>query len=153
MFEDAQPIEAGALRTIRRLLLLILTIGMLGTAVDLFLLDHFDGPWQLPPLVLIGIALVAVAVVATARESWIAVMILRVTMVLFVAAGALGIMLHYNGNLEFQKEMDPTIEGWALFVRIVTAKAPPALAPAAMVQLGMIGLLYTYRHPALTRSR
>jgi hypothetical protein len=29
----------------------------------------------------------------------------------------------------------------------VTAKAPPALAPAVMAQLGFLGLLYTYRHP------
>ena len=152
MFADARPREGGALGTIRRLLLLILTIGMLGTAVDLLLLDHYEGPWQLPPLVLIGMALVVVAVVATVRVSWIAIMILRVTMVLFVMAGVLGILLHYTGNLEFQKEIDPSLEGWPLFVRIVTAKAPPALAPAVMVQLGLIGLLYTYRHPALARS-
>jgi hypothetical protein len=29
------------------------------------------------------------------------------------------------------------------------AKAPPALAPASMIQLGLLGLLYTYRHPSL----
>jgi hypothetical protein len=31
----------------------------------------------------------------------------------------------------------------------MTAKAPPALAPAGLIQLGLLGLLYTYRHPAL----
>ena len=31
----------------------------------------------------------------------------------------------------------------------MTAKAPPALAPAGMIQMGLLGLLYTYRHPAL----
>jgi len=41
--------------------------------------------------------------------------------------------------------MDPSLEGWALFVKVIRAKAPPALAPAAMIQIGLLGLLYTYR--------
>ena len=31
--------------------------------------------------------------------------------------------------------------------------ATPALAPGALAQLGLLGLLYTYRHPALTHTR
>jgi hypothetical protein len=85
-----------------------------------------------------------------ARESAGAVTALRVVMVLAVATGLVGILLHYSGNREFQLEMDPALHGWALFVKIVTAKAPPALAPASMVQMGLLGLLITYRHPALT---
>jgi hypothetical protein len=40
-----------------------------------------------------------------------------------------------------------------LFVKVVTAKAPPALAPGVMVQLGLLGLVYTYKHPALMVQR
>ena len=47
--------------------------------------------------------------------------------------------------------MDPQLAGWPLFVKIVTAKAPPALAPASMVMIGLLGLIYTYQHPALRR--
>ena len=32
------------------------------------------------------------------------------------------------------------------------AKVPPVLAPGVMVQLGFVGLLYAYRHPALDAS-
>jgi hypothetical protein len=49
--------------------------------------------------------------------------------------------------------MDPSLSGWPLFVKVVTAKAPPALAPGVMVQLGLLGLVYTYRHPALMVQR
>jgi hypothetical protein len=31
----------------------------------------------------------------------------------------------------------------------VMSGAAPALAPGAMVQLGLLGLIYTFRHPAL----
>jgi len=32
---------------------------------------------------------------------------------------------------------------------VVEATAPPALSPGLLVQLGLLGLVYTYRHPAL----
>ncbi len=75
---------------------------------------------------------------------------LRATMAACIAAGALGMVLHFQSNREFQKEIDPSLEGWPLVVTVLRAKAPPALAPAAMIQLGLVGLLCTYRHPGLT---
>jgi hypothetical protein len=149
---DPRDLPEGALlRTVRWLLLAILAIGLVGTATDLVLIEHYEDAWQLPPLVLIAAALLIVLLVA-ARGGPFAVGALRVTMVLFLVAGAAGVLLHYNGNTEFQKEMDPSISGWPLFVKAMTAKAPPALAPGSMVQLGLIGLLYTYRHPSLTHA-
>jgi hypothetical protein len=105
--------------------------------------------------VLIGIALVLVAWLAirSAAIGWVAILAFRMTMTLFLGAGLLGILLHYNGNREFQTDMDPSLTGWPLFVKVVTAKAPPALAPGVMVQMGLLGLLYTYRHPALLAPR
>jgi len=151
MLDETTQAEPGVPRAMRALLLLILTLGMLGTAADLLLLDHYENVWQVVPLVLIATGLATVAAV-TLRSGWLWIAALRIVMVLFLAAGALGILLHYRGNSEFQREMDPSLDGWALVVKVMTAKAPPALAPASMMQLGMIGLLYTYRHPALTRS-
>jgi hypothetical protein len=142
--------ESPVLRAVRRLLLLILAIGMLGTATDLVLIEHYEEAWQLSPLALIGVALIIVAILWF-RATPAGVTALRIAMVLFIASGALGVLLHYNGNREFQTELDPSLTGWALFAKVVTAKAPPAMAPGAMVQLGLIGLLFTYRHPALSR--
>jgi hypothetical protein len=59
--------------------------------------------------------------------------------------------LHFEVNMEFQREMDPALAGMALFQKAILAKSPPALAPGAMIQLGLIGLAYTFRHPALAR--
>jgi hypothetical protein len=74
---------------------------------------------------------------------------LRIMMVLVMAAGAIGITLHYQGNVEFQLEVHPELSGWALFLNVLHAKAPPALAPGVMAQLGFLGLIYTVKHPAL----
>jgi len=132
--------------SLRRWLLVLLAVGLLGTAVDLVLLDHYEDAWQMPPLVL-TIASLAVVVWVGIGGGQAAITTLRIAMVLCVASGLAGIALHYNGNREFQHEIDPSLAGWALFVKVVTAKAPPALAPAVMAQLGFLGLLYTYRHP------
>jgi hypothetical protein len=48
--------------------------------------------------------------------------------------------------------MDSSRSRWELFWEVVRAKAPPAMAPAAMAHLGLIGLAYAFRHPALARS-
>lgn len=144
---DAGPV-LGQLRT---LLLLVAVIGMAGTAVDLLLLEHYEDIWQAPPLIVVGLGLV-VAGWAWYSGSATAVLAMRLTMVLFLATGAAGLVLHYDGNSEFQREMDPSLEGWALFVKVIRAKAPPALAPAAIIQIGLLGLLYTFRHAALARA-
>ena len=142
----------STLSALRRLLLALLAFGMLGTAVDLLLLAHYEDAWQWPPLALSVVGLLVVAWIAL-RESSAAIVALRWTMGLFVVAGAAGLMLHYNGNREFQKELDPALSGWPLLVKVVTAKAPPALAPAGMIQLGLLGLLFTYKHPRVRAAR
>ena len=68
-------------------------------------------------------------------------------------SGAVGMYLHFQVNMEFQLEMDPALTGMSLFRKAILAKAPPALAPGVMTQLGLIGLAYTFRHPALGPGR
>ena len=129
---------------------MILIVVMIGTAADLLLLAHYEDAWQLAPLILIGAGVVLATICAATAPPW-AILLLRIVMVLFIAAGALGLLLHYSGNAEFQRELDPQLAGWPLFVKAITAKAPPALAPAVMIQMGLLGLLYTFRHPASGR--
>ena len=78
------------------------------------------------------------------------VRVLRLVMVMFIVAGALGIFFHYRGNLEFQLEIDPSQDHWSLFKKVIRAHSPPALAPGVMAQLGLLGLAYTYRYPKKT---
>ena len=72
-------------------------------------------------------------------------------MALCVVTGAVGILLHYRGNVEFELERDGSIRGLRLFWEAIRG-ATPALAPGALSQLGLLGLAYTYRHPSLSTS-
>jgi uncharacterized membrane protein len=67
---------------------------------------------------------------------------------LFLIAGVAGIALHYQSSMEFKLETNPSLIGWALFWAVMSAKTPPPLAPGAMIQLGLLGLVYAYRYPA-----
>ena len=131
-------------------MLALLVVAMIGTMVDLMLLDHHEDAWQIVPLALLAAGVVTAAATLTGRAG--TVLLFRIVMALVIASGLIGLGLHYLGNTEFQKEMDPSLAGWPLFVKAITAKAPPALAPASMVQMGVLGLLYTYHHPALRRT-
>ena len=145
---NSERSEPVVLHAIRRLLLLLVTVGLVGTAADLLLLEHYEDAWQWLPLGLIGLALLVVGWLSVSDRP-IVVMLLRTIMVGLIVAGGVGIGLHYRGNREFQREIDPTLDGWALIQTVMRAKAPPALAPAGLIQLGLLGLLYTYRHPSL----
>ena len=140
--------ETGTLAAIRRILLFVLLAGMAGVATELIFQQHFEDPSQLIPLALIAVAL-ATVVWYLIRGGAGTIRVLQVTMVFFIAAGLLGTYLHFGANVEFQREVEPSLGGMALFWKAMAAKTPPALAPGSMAQLGLIGLAYTYRHPAL----
>jgi hypothetical protein len=140
---------ASTLLALRRLLLGLLAFGLVGTAADLLLIGHDEDVWQMIPLALIALALVVlVALALTSPTSGRLGMVLRMfraVMVLLIIAGGVGAVLHYRANMEFKLEMDPTLRGLALFASVVQAKAPPAMAPASLVVLGLLGLAATYR--------
>jgi hypothetical protein len=143
MFTPPNP--ARTLTIIRAMLLGGLVLGVLGTAVELLLLGHFDGWKQLIPLFLLGIAIV-VLIWHAANRGAAPIRALQVLMLLFVASGAFGVLLHYRGNVEFEHEMYPATAGFQLFKKAITG-ATPALAPGSMALLGLVGLAYTIGHP------
>ena len=138
------------LAAIRGGLLIILVLGLIGILAELFLIEHTEDPWQRVPIFLIIAALIIVGWHAADRRS-LSVRFLQGAMVLFVVSGAIGLLLHFKGNIVFELEMQPSAGGWPLIWAALKG-ATPALAPGAMVQLGLIGLAYTFRHPALERA-
>ena len=129
----------------------LIAFGLVGLATELILLEHYEEPAMVVPLVAIVLALGAVSFLGL-KPGVAAVRVMRLVMSLFAAAGLVGVVLHYQGSLEFQVDMDPTASAWQLFWKVMHMKAPPTLAPGAMVQMGLLGLLVTYRHPALTEK-
>jgi hypothetical protein len=72
--------------------------------------------------------------------------VFRLTMLLFVVSGGVGAGLHYDGNVEFELEMYPSMTGLELVGKTLTG-ATPVLAPGTMVLLGLVGIAVTYRQP------
>lgn len=136
----------------RRILLAILLLGVIGITAELLLLGHDEDLNQVIPFALAG-ATMAASVAASVRPSFGTVRLFQLVMLLLIASGVLGMYFHFRANLEFQLEMDPALRGLALFRKAILAKAPPALAPGAMTQLGLIGLAYTFKHPAMQPGR
>jgi hypothetical protein len=131
---------------VRRILLATFVLGSIGTGAELLLLEHTEDVWQKVPLGLIAAGCAAAALVAI-RPAVATLALFRLAMALFVASGAVGVWLHYEGNAEFERELSPGIGGMAL-AREALSGATPALAPGTMVLLGVIGLTAAYRHPA-----
>jgi hypothetical protein len=147
-----QNVAEATLAALRRILLAILIIGLGGMATELVFLEHDEEATQLIPLVLIALAFVAIAWHAGQRGA-ASLAAFRIMMVLLIAAGLLGVYLHFQANVEFQREVDPSIAGRALFWKALAAKTPPPLAPGSMAQLGLIGLAYSFRYPVRERDR
>ncbi|HVF41112.1 MAG TPA: hypothetical protein VM939_14515 [Gemmatimonadaceae bacterium] len=141
--------ESSVVQIIRKALLVILAIGLGGTLMELLLLEHTDGFWQIVPVVLLGLGLLALGAHVALRRSVGILRSFQAMMTSYVLSGLTGVFLHYSGNVEFEVERDSALAGFDLF-REAMMGATPALAPGAMVQLGLIGLAYTLRHP-LTR--
>ena len=136
------------LRVMRRLLLAILVLGLVGATIDLLLLDHYEDAWQLIPLVLLGLAFVVLGW-HVASGSAASIRAFRALMLLFLLGGLTGGVLHFRASAEFHAAMDPSPTRWQLARAVLRSKVPPVLAPAVMLQMGLVGLAYTYRHPAL----
>jgi hypothetical protein len=132
---------------VRAVLLAALLLGLVGTEVELLLLEHTEDAWQWVPIALIGLSLLVFGWYGVSRSP-ASLQTLRALMVLFVVSGLVGVWLHYRGNVEFELEMYPDLSGWKLF-RDSMMGATPALAPGTMIQAGLIGLAWLFRHPAL----
>lgn len=146
----SNDIDTDSPARLRHIILALILLSIMGLLVELVLLEHYDSAWQWTPLALLGVALVSTSVVLR-RPTRAAIRLFQGLMTLFIVAGALGLWLHYRGNVEFEIERDASLNGLALFWEALRG-ATPALAPAAMAQLGLLGLTFTHRHPALRRS-
>ena len=131
--------------------MIILIVGLVGTEVELLLLKHTDGIWQLAPVLLIAAAIAVVGWLALAGSP-ASLRALQGVMSLLVLSGAVGMIQHFRGNVAYERDSNPSLSGAELY-RSALRGSTPALAPGAMIQLGLIGLLLAFRHPLLASSK
>jgi hypothetical protein len=129
---------------LRRFVGALFAAGVLGIGIELCFLGHTEDRWQLVPLVLLGLGLMA-QIWLVWRPSSASLRAFRSLMLFFVLSGFVGVYLHYSANVEFELEMYPSRRGLELIREALTG-ALPALAPATMMHLGFLGLASTYRY-------
>jgi hypothetical protein len=146
----SQRSPVATLATLRRLLLALLVAGLVGTAAELLLTGHDEDAWQMIPLVVLGMSLAAslvmsMTIAARPAKATAAIRLFQMAMVLLILSGGMGSVLHYQASMEFKREMDPSLDGFALFSSVIQAKAPPTLAPGTLALLGLLGLACVFR--------
>ena len=125
---------------LRRLLLGTFAVGVLGTSAELLLLGHFDGWQQIIPLPLLAISVVAL-IIQLRRPTSAARAAFQALMWFFLISAPVGVGLHFQGNVEFEREMYPDMAGFELIKKTMTG-ATPVLAPGTMALLGLVGIAY-----------
>ena len=139
--------ELDLLSTIRRIILALVLLGIVGLVPELLLLKHTESVTQFIPFVVLGVGLVS-SILTWARPTRGALRFFQGVMLLFIAVGVLGLYFHFRGNVEFEQEQDPSLHGAGLLWQALWGGIP-TLAPGAMTQLGLLGLVFAYRHPLL----
>lgn len=142
--------DASLLSLFRRALLAVLIIGLIGTFVELLLLKHTDGAWQLAPLALLVASTLALLWFWVSKSA-AALRAHQFVMVVFLLSGVVGTVLHFIGNVKYEQESNPSLSGWELYQSALRGSTP-SLAPGTMIQLALIGLLFAFRHPVLARG-
>lgn len=136
--------------SLRQLVFAIIVIGSVGLLMELLLIDHMETWIQWIPIVVLLAGLASCIWIAR-RPGKAAFRTFQTIMAGFIVAGVAGLYFHYAGNVEFAIERDATLTGVRLMWKSLRG-ATPALAPGALAQIGLLGLAYTYTHPANRRT-
>ena len=142
------PKESDTVAAIRKFLLAAVAISLIGTEIELLILAHVTPLLQLLPVFLVALALVSLIWYAVARNGD-SLRLFQGTMVACIVSGLLGVVVHLAFSAATETKKDPSLSGLRLIRITLTGQAPP-LAPAVMIQIGLVGLAYTFRHPLLS---
>lgn len=156
---DTPTTSDGVVRWMRAGLLVIAAAGIVGTAVELATIRHWESASQFIPwvvLVLLGVAVLGVAYRPTARRVRAAQAVALVSL----GAGLFGVFQHVNENLHagpLDAKYGPTWSTMSALSKWWAAASggvgpSPTLAPAVLVQISLCLLLATLAHPAVRRA-
>ena len=140
----SDSVAAEVLRRLRKFLLL-LTISLLaGALAELWLVGHTEDPIQLIPFVLAVVAIV-VCVLVYFWPSTGTIQVMRAWMLVVILGTLLGVYLHIEGNVAFEREVDPN----AATSRLVwqgLGGGNPLLAPGILAIAALVAMAATYRY-------
>jgi hypothetical protein len=143
--------RSGATAPLRSLILALFAIGAAGTSAELLLIGHFEDGWQLAPVVLLAAGVVAAGWISVSRAR-ASIRAFQLVTLLLIGTGAIGLWFHWRANSEFEREVSPSLTGMAFVWKAMRGASPPSAAPGTLIHLGLLGLAYTFRHPAFDRG-
>lgn len=143
--EETMTLRMNGPRLLRPMLLIVFLLGATGAGIELLLLGHTEKLPQLIPLALITTSVTIALAWFITRDRRL-LRIFQLSMLLWLLAGPVGIVLHFRANVRVELELNPEARGMSL-IRNAVRGTMPALAPGTMFELGLVGLLYTYGHP------
>ena len=125
---------------LKRIIIVALFFMMIGTSLELYLLGHYEGVQQLIPMFCIGLAILFAGILFFRRTHFM-MNVFKGVMGLTALSGVYGTFLHLRSNYEFEQEIQPTTNGWNLFLESLSG-ALPTLAPGSMIVLALLGYSY-----------
>ena len=126
--------------SVKKMIVLALLFMMIGTLLELYLLDHYEDTFQLIPVLCIAFSLINL-IILFFKRSKIIIKLFKLVLVLTSFSGIYGVFLHLQSNFEFEQDMKPTATNWELFSESLSG-ALPTLAPMSMLVLAFIGYSY-----------
>lgn len=121
-----------------------------GTAIELWLVEHLESFVQVIPLVLCGLGLgSAVAALYAPRRS--VLLALRAVMLGIALGSAYGVYEHVWHNFAFELDIRPGAAVGDVFWQALSG-ASPLMAPGILALAALLAAAATYAHPALARS-
>ena len=125
---------------LKQVIITTLLLMLFGTALELYLLHHYDGNLQLIPLLCLSTLLLFAVVLFFYKANFL-LMLFKIVLVITALSGFYGTFLHLKANYEFEKELSPTANDQELLLESLSG-AFPTLAPASMIVLALIGYAY-----------
>ena len=126
--------------SLKKVILSAFILMVMGTVLELYLLDHYESLSQLILILCTGLISLTVILLIFYRTRWIK-NFFKWLLLITALSGIYGFYLHLDANFEFESDMKPTANNWDLFIESLSG-ALPALAPFSMVVLALIGYSY-----------
>jgi hypothetical protein len=155
---NGTPSDARTIHLLRRALLAFGALGVIGTAVELAMLRHWKTGTQMIPWFILGLVVIAIALVAV-RPTRIAVRAAQLLTVVITLGGLFGMKEHVEANFNAGPldrvygpkwdSMSTMSQWWKAFTH--TVGPSPTLAPGVLIQAALCVALATLHHPALAR--
>ena len=93
-----------------RVIIVALLFMMVGTAMELYLLDHYEDTLQLIPILCIGASLITIFILIYRRAKW-TIITYKLVLALTALSGVYGTFLHLQANYEFEERGTVDVKG------------------------------------------